>query len=158
MVLCLIYVRCIPHDTTTLASSDRNSGNNDFWRKGLSFAWGDPNRLTDSDVLRFQWPSIGKGWEGGLINFSRSKLYDSVSTLDDEQLLREIANLKYTKVVVVYGSRDRVIRIEGSAAERRLKDDYANIRLIRMEGLGHDPFEEDVDGFLMELTKALAED
>lgn len=49
-----------------------------FWRKGLSLAWGDPTtHLSESDILRFAWPSIGKGWEMGLINFTRSKLGSS---------------------------------------------------------------------------------
>ena len=43
-----------------------------FWRKGLELAWGDPKKLYDSDVLRFQWPSIGKGWEDGLVTFARA--------------------------------------------------------------------------------------
>jgi len=133
-------------------------GRKDFWRKGLSLAWGDPNRLSDSDILRFQWPSIGKGWEKGLINFTRSKLPSSPSpyALNDGQLLREVSNQKDTKVVIVYGSKDRVVRIEGEVAEM-LEREYPHVKLVRMEGSGHDPFEEDVDGFLLELEKALLE-
>ena len=123
-----------------------------FWRRGLELAWGS-GRLSDSDVLRFQWPSIGSGWEQGLINFSRSKLF-SASVLDDMQLLREVASNDETTVVIVYGSKDRVIPIEGSVAEE-IRHSFPNIKLIRMEDLGHDPFEEDVHGFMSELEKAL---
>lgn len=133
------------------------NGTKDFWRKGLTLAWGDPQRLSDSDALRFQWPSIGEGWEEGLINFTRSRLFSSPSdsaSMDDGQLLREVANLKDTKVVIVYGSKDAVVRIEGPVAET-LRVDYPNVKLVRMEGLGHDPFEEDVDGFLTVLDEAL---
>jgi len=131
-------------------------GTKDFWRRGLALAWGDPNRLSDSDVLRFQWASVTKGWEEGLINFTRSRILSSPAqhALDDEQLLREVANLKDTKVVIIYGSNDKVVRIEGSVAET-LKRDFPNVKVVRMEGLGHDPYEEDVDGFLFELEKAL---
>lgn len=73
---------------------------------------------------------------------------------DDVQLLKEVANLKDTKVVIVYGSKDNVVRIEGSVSER-LKEEYPSITLVRMEGMGHDPFEEDVDGFLKALENAL---
>mmetsp|Transcript_2222 Transcript_2222/g.4769 ORF Transcript_2222/g.4769 Transcript_2222/m.4769 type:complete len:678 (-) Transcript_2222:162-2195(-) len=132
------------------------SGSKDFWRKGLTLARGHPDRLSDSDVLRFAWPSIGKGWEEGLINFTRSKLSLPALPLDDAQLLREVSNLKDTKVVIVYGSNDRVVRIEGAAAER-LRAEFPKVAVVRMEGLGHDPFEEDVDGFLVELEKALVE-
>ena len=50
---------------------------------------GDPLRLTDSDVLRFQWPSVGQGWEDGLLNFARSRILSSShpdAALDDAQL------------------------------------------------------------------------
>mmetsp|Transcript_32326 Transcript_32326/g.77275 ORF Transcript_32326/g.77275 Transcript_32326/m.77275 type:complete len:563 (+) Transcript_32326:179-1867(+) len=123
-----------------------------FWRKGLELAWGS-GHLSDSDVLRFQWPSIGSGWEQGLINFSRSKLF-SKSVLDDIQLLREITRHDETTVVIVYGSKDRVVPIEGSVAEE-IRRSFPSIRLIRMEDLGHDPFEEDVPGFISELEKSL---
>lgn len=133
------------------------SGSKDFWRKGLALAWGNANKLSDSDVLRFQWPSIGQGWEEGLINFTRARILSSPipsQHMLDEELLAEVANLKDTQVVIVYGSNDKVVRIEGSVAAK-LKIDYPNIKLIRAEGSGHDPFEEDVDGFMMELEKAI---
>lgn len=138
------------------------SGTPDFWRKGLALAWGDPRRLSDSDVLRFQWPSIGKGWERGLVTFARSRLASSSSSssshshpvLVDGQLLREVSNIDNTKVVIVYGSKDKVVRIEGDVA-KRLKKEFPTVRFVRMEGLGHDPFEEDVEGFMTELEKVL---
>jgi pimeloyl-ACP methyl ester carboxylesterase len=138
------------------------SGTPDFWRKGLALAWGNPHRLSDSDVLRFQWPSIGKGWERGLVTFARSRLASSSSssssyslpTLDDGQLLRAVSNIDNTTVVIVYGSKDKVVRIEGDVA-KRLKKEFPTVRFVRMEGLGHDPFEEDVLVFMTELEKVL---
>lgn len=62
--------------------------------------------------------------------------------------------LHSTKVVIVYGSNDRVVRIEGDVAAR-LKNDFPTVRFVRMEGLGHDPFEEDVEGFLSVLENTL---
>ena len=128
-------------------------GTPNFWRKGLASAWGDPKRLSESDVLRFQWPSIGMGWEQGLLDLVRHKLSSSSASssasLNDEQLLHRVSNMKNTKVVIIYGSKDRIVRFEGAVAEK-VKQEFPNVHLVRMEG-GHDPFEEDVDGFLNEL-------
>jgi len=56
----------------------------------------------------------------------------------------------------MYGSKDRIVVIDGVVAER-LKQDYPNVKLVRLEGMGHDPFEEDVDVFLNELEKVLGQ-
>ena len=122
-----------------------------FWRKGLLQAWGDPRRLSDSDVMRFQWPSIGRGWERGLISFGRA-----VQSSDDAKLLRQVADLPDTTVVIVYGTKDNVVKI-GDAVLEKLKSDYPTVNILRMEGLGHDPFEEDKEAFLSELEKVLYE-
>jgi pimeloyl-ACP methyl ester carboxylesterase len=133
-------------------------GSQDFWKKGLSLAWGDPNRLTDSDVLRFQWPSIGMGWEQGLLNFGRYSSSSSSSSsgplLGDEELLSQVSSLPNTQVVILYGSKDKIVRFEGKISEK-VKNMFPTVTLIRMGGLGHDPFEEDVDSFLIELKKAV---
>ena len=115
----------------------------------MSQAWGDAQRLSDSDVLRFQWPSIGKGWERGLISFARS-----IQSSDDADLLRQVANLANTTVLVVYGSKDNVVRVNEKVLDL-LKNDFRMVKVLRMEGLGHDPFEEDKDMFLSELDKIL---
>lgn len=130
-------------------------GTKDFWRKGLSPVWG-KYPLSESDVLRFKWPSISKGWEDGVINFAQARIVSSKPqyALDDGALLQEVVNLKGTKVVIVYGSADKVVRIDGGVAEM-LERDFPTVKLVRMEGLGHDPFEEDVDGFLLDLEEAL---
>lgn len=131
-------------------------GTKDFWRNGLMLAWGDPHRLSDSDVLRFQWPSVGRGWEGGILNFARSRILSSPhpGTLDDVRLLRDVTNHKDTRVVIVHGSRDGIVRIDSKVAERVCKD-FPNIKFIRMEECGHDPFEEDVQGFVTALEKSI---
>jgi pimeloyl-ACP methyl ester carboxylesterase len=68
--------------------------------------------------------------------------------------LKEVASLRDTKVVIVYGSNDRVVQIDDAVAEK-IKREYPSIKVVRMEGMGHDPFEEDVDAFMSELEKAL---
>lgn len=44
-----------------------------------------------------------------------------------------MASLKGTQVVIMYGSNDKVVRIDGAVAEKMRKD-YPNIKLVRMEG------------------------
>jgi pimeloyl-ACP methyl ester carboxylesterase len=91
-----------------------------------------------------------------LINFSRSRVLLSPppNALDDGRLFREVARLRDTRMVIIYGSKDRVVRIDDGAAEA-IKREFPNVTVIKMEGCGHDPFEEDVPGFLMALEKAL---
>lgn len=102
--------------------------------------------------MRFQWPSIGKGWERGLISFARA-----IQSSDDADLLRQVANLPNTTVVVVYGSKDNVVRVNKNVLDL-LKNDFPMVNVLRMEGLGHDPFEEDKDMFLSEFDKILQTD
>ncbi|KAL3789418.1 hypothetical protein HJC23_001966 [Cyclotella cryptica] len=124
-------------------------GAKNFWRNGLSQAWGDPKRLTDSDVLRFQWPSIGKGWERGLISFARG-----AQSSDDAQLLRDVLNLPNTTVLLLYGTKDNVVTVNESVLQL-LKSNFPTVKVLRMEGLGHDPFEEDKEAFVSELEKLI---
>lgn len=120
----------------------RAVGANNSWRTGLQAVWGDPKRLRDSDVLRFQWPSIGAGWERGLLQFARAaQNYKE----DDKALLRNVLELPNTTVVIVLGSKDKVIP---SNTIRKFLLDFPQIPVVELEGLGHDAFEEDVDTFL----------
>ena len=63
--------------------------------------------------------------------------------------------MKGTQVVIMYGSKDKVVRIDGAVAEQMRKDYPKNIKLVRMEGQGHDPFEEKVDEFISALEDAI---
>ncbi|GAX24772.1 hypothetical protein FisN_4Hh330 [Fistulifera solaris] len=126
-------------------------GNPGFWRKGLQLAWGNPLRVKNSDVLRFQWPSIGKGWEKGFIGFSSAQLLPGDKS--DGELLQAILD-RGIKVDVVVGSKDKVVpenRIRGF-----LKD-FPSVRIVAMEDMGHDPFEEDVPAFLDVVSNLLEE-
>ena len=69
-------------------------------------------------------------------------------------MLKEVSNLPDTTVVIMYGSKDKIVQIEGDVAEK-LRREFPSVRLVRLEGLGHDPFEEDVETFLSELEKSL---
>jgi len=120
---------------------------NKFWMKGLSAAWGDPNRVNDYTVLRYQWPSIISDWTEGLLSFTKAK----VSGLDsysggDVKLLNDVVSAPNTSVYIIHGSKDRVIPLKNSKAFVKL---FPQIPLVILDGMGHNPFEEDVEGFTL---------
>lgn len=128
----------------------RAVGTQGFWRSGLRLAWGDPNRVRDSDVLRFQWPSIGLGWEQGILDFARAQ---SLPTdLSDRELLEKVLKLPNTRVSVVVGTKDRVVPL---AQVRSFFQDFPSVRIIELEGQGHDPFEENVELFVGTVERLL---
>mmetsp|Transcript_14944 Transcript_14944/g.20359 ORF Transcript_14944/g.20359 Transcript_14944/m.20359 type:complete len:600 (-) Transcript_14944:176-1975(-) len=133
-------------------------GGTNFWKKGLQMAWGDPTVLTDNDVLRFQWPSVGKGWEGGIISYTRSvgTRSSSVPTYPggEVNILRDVLSLPNTYVAIVHGTNDRVVPWKYNA---KYTESFPNLRFVKMDGFGHDPFEEDVDKFVGVVEKLLKE-
>jgi hypothetical protein len=54
--------------------------------------------------LRFTWPAIGKGWEEGLLRFTRA-----MSTFSDTDLVQRVAGRPNARIIVILGSRDKVI-------------------------------------------------
>ena len=127
-------------------------GLQNFWRNGLKAAWGDPEKLSASDVLRFQWPSIGKGWERGLLDFASAQGMPSAMT-DSELVERVLAQSTAAKILVIYGSKDRVV---SPNSVRSFFEPYrSRVKLVEIEGSGHDPFEEDTDRFVEIVEEAL---
>lgn len=130
-----------------------------FWRTSLRNAvWGDPEGVSDSDVLRYKWPSIGAGWERGLMHFSRAQLLlnsnDDSTLQDDATLFQHVLDLPNTRILVVLGGKDRVIP---SKFVRNFFEEYKDrVEIVEMEGLGHDPFEEDTEGFCSVVDDFLA--
>jgi len=125
-----------------------------FWFKGLQLAWGNPDLVTESDALRFQWPSIGLGWENGLLAFTRSRISSVCTYVGGElKLLDDVVELPNTSVVIVHGSEDPVIpvRISQNIAQR-LK---SSITYIELEDQGHDPFEEGIEVFVKRVTETV---
>jgi pimeloyl-ACP methyl ester carboxylesterase len=55
---------------------------------------------------------------------------------------------------MVYGSKDNVVRVNEKMLNE-MKCNFPMVKVVRMEGLGHDPFEEDKDAFLAELERVL---
>jgi pimeloyl-ACP methyl ester carboxylesterase len=116
----------------------------------LEFVWGNPALLSDTDALRFQWPSIGQGWEKGLLAFARSRVASTCYYDGGElQLLHDVADMDNTRVIIVHGTLDPVVPFQRSVdiVERRSQGNKG-ITFLEMDSVGHDPFEENLDEFL----------
>jgi pimeloyl-ACP methyl ester carboxylesterase len=125
-------------------------GVRNFWRYGLGMAWGDPARLSDADILRFEWPGVVRGWERGLLRFSRAQ--SQRSDMSDTELLQRVLDLPNTTVYVIAGSKDRVVP---TATLRKFLAPFPQIQIEEMSGMGHDPFEEDVETFVKKVEDLL---
>lgn len=142
----IAFVRRLLVDPFLMYLLRRLVGQAKFWSKGLRLAWGDPNLLTEDDALRYKWPSIGLGWERGLLAFTRSRL-TSTSRYDGRELdlLSEVIESPNTKVIIVHGSKDRVIPVRQS---QKIAEVFEKVTFVEATGQGHDPFEENLKGFL----------
>ena len=139
---------------------DHNS-NEPFWKNGLSSAWGDPNYVTENTLLTYRWPSILQGWERGLVSFSKAQVQyfksfgakhqskvgqdSNIYNKKPMDLLRDVLNLPHTRVLILHGSMDKVVPLKNS---QLLEESFGNLRLVVLDGQGHDPFEEKVDEFI----------
>ena len=112
----------------------------------MEVVWGDKSKLRDSDVLRFQWPSVGQGWERGLLEFTRAQIsaFDKEDLQSDRTLLQRVIDLPNTKVMIILGGSDRVIPPSFS---RKFFTDFG-LPVQEMANLGHDPFEEKPEEFI----------
>jgi pimeloyl-ACP methyl ester carboxylesterase len=123
-------------------------GTEGSWKSGLKAAWGDPAKVSDGDVLRFSWPSIGENWEEGILNFASAQGLPQEDELDDDRtLLQRVLDLPNTKVVVVLGSKDRVVPSTHVKKFMENFDRKDRVPIIELDGLGHDAFEEDTEAF-----------
>lgn len=120
-------------------------GTKGAWKLGLKAAWGDPRRVTDSDVLRFSWPAIGRGWENGILKFARAQAMPQEDELDDDKvLMQRVLELPNTKVAIILGSKDQVVK---SDRIRKFMNQFPDVAIVELDGLGHDAFEEDTNVF-----------
>jgi pimeloyl-ACP methyl ester carboxylesterase len=123
-------------------------GTNGSWKSGLKFAWGDPDAVTDGDVLRFSWPAIGEHWEEGILTFASAQGLPQEDELDDDRtLMRRVLDLPNTTVVIVLGSKDKVVPARLVYKFMETFDRKDTVPIVELEGLGHDAFEEDTETF-----------
>jgi len=122
-------------------------GRKRFWNDGLALAWGNPSLVSDTDAKRFQWPSIGRGWESGLLSFTRSRIASTCAYKGGEiQLLSDVLDSPHTKVVICHGTSDPIVPL--SMTKKIIDHFQGRVSFIPLEGQGHDPFEEKVDDFV----------
>ena len=147
MVQILIAVlRRVILDPVIMYILKRAVGQPNFWGKSLRIAWGAPEKLSDSDALRFQWPAIGKGWESGLLAFTRSRILSTCPYNGGElQLLQELASMENTRVIIVHGTSDPVVPVKMS---KKIVEHLEDVTFVEIHGSGHDPFEEDIEDFV----------
>ncbi|MGK3751323.1 MAG: pimeloyl-ACP methyl ester carboxylesterase, partial [Bacillariaceae sp.] len=134
----------------------RAVGTKNSWRAGLSLAYGNKETVTESDAMRYAWPSIGHGWEDGLLNFAAAQQMPQEDELDDDvELMRRVLELPNTKVVIILGSKDKVVpsKLVYKFVEKvkATTTDEVVVPIIEMEGLGHCAFEEDSDAFCLKV-------
>ncbi|KAG7353482.1 serine aminopeptidase, S33 [Nitzschia inconspicua] len=132
-------------------------GTNGSWKTGLKAAWGDPAKVTDGDVLRFSWPAIGLGWEEGILRFASAQAMQQEDELDnDNTLMQRVLELPNTKVAIILGSRDRVVTSNQVRRFMKVADPNGKVKMIELDGLGHDAFEEDEQTFCRTVDELLA--
>lgn len=133
-------IRQVIFDPILMYILKRAVATKNFWKKGLNLVWGDPKILTPTDVLRFQWPGIAKGWERGLLSFSRSRIKAICNYQGGEiNMLKDVIGRPNTSVTIIHGTNDKVVPI---GISETIVTKLEGIDFIRMEGYGHDPFEE----------------
>jgi len=131
-------------------------GQPNFWSKGLRLAWGDPDILSKSDALRYKWPSIGTGWEEGLLAFTRSRITSTQSYNGGEiQLLSDVLRLPNVSVIITAGTKDNVIHLKNARKIADHFNDTGKVVFVEFCGRGHNPFEENSLEFVQKIQEAI---
>lgn len=142
----------VKHLTDTYPRTDCHYSLKNSWKLGLKrAAWANPDDVRDSDVLRYQWPSIGKGWERGILKFASAQTRN-----DDKALFQQVLDLPNTTVAIVIGAEDKVIPPHITLS---FLSDFKDqdLKVIQLENLGHNTFEEDVETFINAVEAILKE-
>lgn len=77
--------------------------------------------------------------------------------MSDTQLVEKVLQAETNATItVILGSNDRVV---STKQVKKFFGPYGNtVRMIEMEGLGHDPFEEDAESFVRVVEQVLEEE
>jgi pimeloyl-ACP methyl ester carboxylesterase len=146
-------------------------GTPNFWKLALKkVVWGNGKDVSNSDALRFAWPSVIKGWERGLIDFTEAQFKSDfgqrslfpVSANQNEgvdendveiALLKRVMQRPRTTLHVIVGGADKIVSPKRLASFLLAVD--KNIHMEVLPGLGHDAMEENVPLFVGTLSKCL---
>jgi pimeloyl-ACP methyl ester carboxylesterase len=137
-------------------------GRTNFWRNGLRTVWVHPKHIRDCDVVRYAWPSIVQHWERGLLQFAAAQISSSSTTqqasvdaINDKELVQAVLNLpNVASFNVIVGSKDRII--PEKFVRKFFQKHFPSVPLTVLDGLGHNPHEEDPDLFVSTVQSLLA--
>lgn len=126
-----------------------------FWRDGLGVAWGVGGPPTSLTLAHYRLPSLKEGWERGLSRFLLAPLFagrrnggreggKEGEERGLEKALAERVREGRLKVLIIHGTKDRVVAMENS---RRLaiamkEGGKGVVEVVEIEGVGHVPHEE----------------
>jgi pimeloyl-ACP methyl ester carboxylesterase len=127
-------------------------GTPNAWKKGLQGAWGNSSKVQEhSEVLRYSWPSIGSGWEDGLLRFAKAQMLPMENELDDDLVaFRKVLEDPNAQILIVLGSKDKVVptlSVRAFLEKVRQSQPYREPVVVELDGLGHCAFEEDCETF-----------
>lgn len=119
-------------------------GSKSFWRTGLSLAREGP--LPEEIVDGYFAPTKEKGWDRGVLNFTRAAFLDRARGIaQGEDFIQMLAQLEdRPAVLIIHGDNDRVVPVANS---RKLAECLPGSRLVVMKNCGHVPHEEKPDEF-----------
>ena len=128
----------------------RGVGTPGFWAVGLRQTAG--KEISEECCLAFQWPSIGRGWEDGLLAFAKSRVLSVCPYAGGElELLDDVLMLPEVSVVIIHGTNDKLVPI--SMSRDIVEGAIGDIKLVELEGAGHLPMSESPAEFV-DLVKA----
>ncbi|GMI30024.1 hypothetical protein TrCOL_g10873 [Triparma columacea] len=125
-----------------------------FWKKGLAQAWGDGSKVTDEEVNLYRYPSVGKGWERGLLKFTAAQARGEGRFVaeggrgGDGELLLEVCKA-CDEVVILHGKKDGIVPVRNSRNLKKwVEEEGGELRLVELEGVGHVAHEEVAEEFV----------
>ena len=75
-------------------------------------------------------------------------------SFDDRSLFRQVLDLPNTTVAIILGAKDKVIPTQVTHKFLANFPDHG-VNVVQLEGLGHNPFEEDVETFIHAVEKII---
>ena len=128
-----------------------------FWRGALStVVWSTSGcGPTAVDVLRYAWPSAGRGWEDGLLDFCRCKAGGMEGRGGrpeaDVALFRDVAE-RGAEILVLHGERDKLVEVENSRRLVGMAAGLDNVKLEIRKEAGHCFHEEFPERFVEDVV------
>ena len=144
-----------------------------FWQRGVASAYGDPQKLEPSMLLRYRWPVQVRGSSEGVLRFVTAQLLETgrgarndpaarkqrrgaraaepaPAPAPAEPPLREALAALQLPVLIIHGAKDRLVPLFNS---RRLVASMPSASLLELPECGHVPHEESPE----EVCRAICE-